>query len=329
MKKASKQLALLAGVFFCLATSSWSQTRVKLNVVYPAVTGVMTALWTAAEVKSFQRYGLDVSLLYIPSAPQVVRVMLAGDAQITVTGGAAVVSANLSGADLVFIGGIVNVPAFYVMAAPEIKSIEELRGATVGVTRFGSSSDFAMRYVLQKHGLRPEKDVTLLQLGGMLELATALSKRLVAAATLSSPADLRARKSGAQQLINMATTGVSFPQSAIVTTRSYIQAHQDEVLNFLRAYAEGMQRMTADKAMAKKVIQKYSRETDPDVLESTYRYGLDYIAPVPYPAREGIVEILKQSNHPKAKSANPDDFIDMSLVKKLEEGGFFRETNQR
>ena len=329
MKKASKQLALLAGVFFCLATSSWSQTRVKLNVVYPAVTGVMTALWTAAEVKSFQRYGLDVSLLYIPSAPQVVRVMLAGDAQISVTGGAAVVSANLSGADLVFIGGIVNVPAFYVMAAPEIKSIEELRGATVGVTRFGSSSDFAMRYVLQKHGLRPEKDVTLLQLGGMLELATALSKRLVAAATLSSPADLRARKSGAQQLINMATTGVSFPQSAIVTTRSYIQAHQDEVLNFLRAYAEGMQRMIADKPMAKKVIQKYSRETDPDVLESTYRYGLDYIAPVPYPAREGIVEILKQSNHPKAKSANPDDFIDMSLVKKLEEGGFFRETNQR
>jgi len=298
-------------------------------VVYPAVTGVMTALWTAAEAKAFQKYGLDVSLLYIPSAPQVVRVMLAGDSQITVTGGAAVVSANLSGADLVFTGGIVNVPAFYVMAAPEIKTIEELRGATVGVTRFGSSSDFAMRYVLQKHGLRPEKDVTLLQLGGMLELATALSKRLVTAATLSSPADLRARKSGAQQLINMASTGVSFPQSAIVTTRSYIQAHQDEVLNFLHGYAEGMQRMIVDKAMAKQVIQKYSRETDPDVLESTYRYGLDYIAPVPYPAKEGIVEILKQSNHPRAKTANPDDFIDMSLVKKLEEAGFFRQTSQR
>ncbi|HEX5605564.1 MAG TPA: ABC transporter substrate-binding protein, partial [Candidatus Binatia bacterium] len=165
MKKASMQLALLAWVFYCLATSAWSQTRIKLNVVYPAVTGVMTALWTAAEAKAFQKNGLDVSLLYIPSAPQVVRVMLAGDAQITVTGGAAVVSANLSGADFVFIGGIVNVPAFYVMAAPEIKTVQELRGATVGVTRFGSSSDFAMRYVLQKHGLRPDRDVTLLQLG--------------------------------------------------------------------------------------------------------------------------------------------------------------------
>jgi NitT/TauT family transport system substrate-binding protein len=325
-----KKVVLLAGMFLWLTfdQQAWSQTRTKLNVVYPAVTGVMMGLWVAAETKAFQKYGLDVSLLYIPSAPQVVRVMLAGESQITVTGGAPVVSANLSGADFVFIGGIVNVPAFYVMAAPEIKSVEDLKGTTVGVTRFGSSSDFAMRYVLQKHGLRPEKDVTLLQLGGMIELATALSKRLVAAATLSSPADLRARKNGAQELVNMATSGVSFPQSAIVTTRSYVQAHQDDVLNFLKGYAEGMRKMAQDKATAKKIIAKYTRETDPEILESTYRYGVDYIAPIPYPAKEGIVEILRQSSHPKAKTANPDDFVDMSLVKKLEDGGFFRRTGQ-
>ncbi len=326
-----KKVLSLAVAFLWLTLHqlAWSQTRTKLNIVYPAVTGVMMGLWVAAETRAFQKYGLDVSLLYIPSAPQVVRVMLAGESQITVTGGAPVVSANLSGADFVFIGGIVNVPAFYVMAMPEIKSIEELKGATVGVTRFGSSSDFAMRYVLQKHGLRPEKDVTLLQLGGMIELATALSKRLVAAATLSSPADLRARKSGAQELVNMAMTGVSFPQSAIVTTRSYIQTHQDDVLSFLKGYAEGMQKMAADKTMAKKVIEKYIRESDPEILESTYRYGMDYIAPLPYPAKEGIAEILRQSSHPKAKSVNPNEFVDMSLVKKLEDGGFFRRAGQR
>ena len=138
-----KKVVFLAGVFlwFTSHQHAWSQTRTKLNVVYPAVTGVMTALWVAAESNAFQKHGLDVSLLYIPSAPQVVRVMLAGESQITVTGGAAVVSANLGGADFVFIGGIVNVPAFYVMAAPEVKSIEDLKGMTVGVTRFGSSSD--------------------------------------------------------------------------------------------------------------------------------------------------------------------------------------------
>lgn len=325
-----KRVVVCAIALLCLEHQTvWSQTASKLNVVYPAITGVMTGLWVAAESKAFQKYGLDVTLLYIASAPQVVRVMLAGESQITVTGGAPVVNANLSGADFVFIGGIVNVPAFYVMTTPDIKNIDQLRGKTVGVTRFGSSSDFAMRYVLQKHGLRPDKDVTLLQLGGMIELATALSKRLIAAATLSSPADLRARKSGAQELINMAKTGVSFPQSAIVTTRSYVQTHADDVLNFLRGYSEGIHRMMSDKSLAKKVIEKYSREIDPEIIESTYQYGVDYIAPVPYPAREGIAEILRQSNHPKAKAANPDEFIDASLVKKLDDDGFFQRSAQR
>ena len=91
-----KKVVLLASVFLWLTSDQqvWSQTRTKLNVVYPAVTGVMMGLWVAAESKAFQKYGLDVSLLYIPSAPQVVRVMLAGESQISVTGGAAVVSAN-------------------------------------------------------------------------------------------------------------------------------------------------------------------------------------------------------------------------------------------
>lgn len=87
--------------------------------------------------------------------------------------------------------------------------------------------------------------------------------------------------------------------------------------------------MMSDKAMAKKVIEKYTRESDPEILESTYRYGVDYIAPIPYPAKEGIAEILRQSAHPKAKTANPDEFVDMSLVKKLEDSGFFRRVNQR
>jgi NitT/TauT family transport system substrate-binding protein len=325
-----KKAILVAVILLCAtARAVRSETSIHLNVVYPAITGVMTALWVASESKAFQKYGLETTLLYIASAPQVVRVMLAGESQITVTGGAPVVNANLSGADFVFVGGIANVPAFYVMAMPEIRTVEDLKGKTVGVTRFGSSSDFAMRYVLQKYGLRPEKDVTLIQLGGMIELATALSKKLIAAATLSSPADLRARKSGAQQLVDMAKVGVSFPQSAIVTTRSYVNAHSGHVLDFLRGYSEGIQSMALDQNFAKKVIEKYTRETDPEIIDATYQYGLDYIAPIPYPTRDGIAEVLKQSIHPKAKTANPDDFIDMSLVKKLDDGGFFRRVRQK
>lgn len=87
--------------------------------------------------------------------------------------------------------------------------------------------------------------------------------------------------------------------------------------------------MTLDKTFAKKVIEKYTRDADPEIIESTDRYGVDYIAPNSYPAREGIAEILKQSNHPKASSANPDGFIAMSLVKKPDDGGFFRRSVQQ
>ncbi|MBI2359777.1 MAG: ABC transporter substrate-binding protein [Deltaproteobacteria bacterium] len=325
-----RRTLLLAFCFLWLAVHpAWPQTRPKLNVVYPAISGINAALWTAAEADTFQKYGLDVTLVYIPTAPQVVRVMLSGDSPITFTGGAPVVNANLSGADLVLIGGVANVPAFYLMALPEIKSIEELKGKTVGVTRFGSSTDFTMRYILQKHGLQPDKDVTLLQIGGMPELAAAISKRLIVAAPFSSPTNLRAKNAGARILIDMAKAGVYFPHTNIATTRSYIRAHRDVVLNFLRGYSEGIQRMITDKAFTKKVLQKYTRENDDEIIETTYQYALDYVARPPYPTREGIIETLKQSTHPKARTANPDDIVDMSLVKSLEDSGFFKQIGLR
>ena len=120
-------------------------------------------------------------------------------------------NAVLSAADLVFIGGVANVPAFYMMALPEIKSVADLKGKTVGVTRFGSSTDFALRYLVQKNGFNPDKDLNILQLGGMPELAAALSKRLIVAAPLSAPTHIRARAAGAQPLLDMAKAGVYFP----------------------------------------------------------------------------------------------------------------------
>ena len=184
--------------------------------------------------KAFPKYGLDVELIYIPTALQVTRVVLTGDSQIAFSGGAPVVSAVLSGADLVFVGGVANVPAFYMMALPEIKSVADLKGKTVGVTRFGSSTDFALRYLMQKHGFNADKDVTILQLGGMPELAAALSKRLIVAAPLSAPTHIRARAAGAQPLLDMAKAGVYFPHTAVITRRAYLKTNRETALNFFR-----------------------------------------------------------------------------------------------
>jgi NitT/TauT family transport system substrate-binding protein len=307
------------------AGHAWPQPRTKLNVVYPAISGINAALWFAAATRAFEKYGLEVKLIYIPTALQVTRVVLTGDSQIAFSGGTPVVNAVLGGADLVFIGGVANVPAFYMMALPEIKTVADLKGKVVGVTRFGSSTDFAMRYLLIKQGLNPDKDVTVLQLGGMPELAAALSKRLIAAAPLSAPTHIRARSAGAQPLIDLAKAGVYFPHTAVITTRAYLKTNREIVASFFKGYSEGMQRFLQDKATAKKVIQQYTRDSADDILEATYQYSVDYVVRPPFANREGIVETLKLSAVPEASKANPDHFIDNSVVKSLEEQGFFRQ----
>ena len=307
------------------AGQAWPQTRTKLNVVYPAISGINAALWFAAETRAFEKHGLEVKLIYIPTALQVTRVVLTGDSQIAFSGGTPVVNAVLGGADLVFIGGVANVPAFYMMALPEIKTVADLKGKAVGVTRFGSSTDFAMRYLLIKQGLNPDKDVTVLQLGGMPELAAALSKRLIAAAPLSAPTHLRAGSAGAQPLIDMAKAGVYFPHTAVITTRAYLKTNREIVASFFKGYSEGIQRFLQDKATAKKIIQQYTRDSADDIIEATYQYSVDYVVRPPFANREGIVETLKLSTVPEASKANPDLFIDNSVVKSLEEQGFFRQ----
>jgi NitT/TauT family transport system substrate-binding protein len=319
-----KRFLAIAFLTFLFAPSVFCQTRTRLNVIYPAISGINAPLWYATEQNFFPRYGLDVELIYIPTALQVTRVVLTGDSQIAFSGGAPVVSAVLGGADLVFIGGVANVPAFYMMALPEIKSIADLKGKTVGVTRFGSSTDFALRYLLQKNGFNPDKDVNILQMGGMPELAAALSKRLIVAAPLSAPTHIRARAAGAQPLLDMAKAGVYFPHTAIITRRAYLKTNRETVLNFFRGYSEGLQRFTQDKATAKKIIQKYTRDTAEDIIEATYQYSLDYVVRPPYPNREGIVETLKLNPNPEAKKADADHFIDTSVVKTLDDQGFFR-----
>ena len=85
-----------------MASSAWPQARTKLNVIYPTISGINAPLWYATEQNLFPKYGLDVELIYIPTALQVTRVVLTGDSPIAFSGGAPVVNAVLSGADLVF-----------------------------------------------------------------------------------------------------------------------------------------------------------------------------------------------------------------------------------
>jgi NitT/TauT family transport system substrate-binding protein len=241
--------------------------------------------------------------------------------------GNAAVDAALAGADIVMIGALAKVPAFYIMALPEIKSIEDLRGKSVAVTRFGSSTDFTMRYLLRKHGMNPDRDVTMVQTGDIFAAAAMMKTKAIVAAPFSSPANLRAQEAGARVLMNMGKAGIYFPHDAWMASRSYLNANEDLIRRFMKGYSEGVAKLFTDPDLGRRAIRRFTRATDPKIVDAVYQYALDYVEKIPYNTREGIVEVLNQAapRNPKAKDAKPESFYDDRFVKELETSGFYKQ----
>jgi NitT/TauT family transport system substrate-binding protein len=317
----------VASLILIIALPNLALARDRLAHGYSSASGVFAGLWVAQEGKIFEKYDIDSHLILIASGSLMVQAMLGGELPIAGAAGSAAVDASLGGADIVMFGSMVKVPAFYIMALPDIKTVDDLRGKTVGVTRFGSSTDFTMRYVLRKQGLEAGKDVTIIQTGDLFAAAAMLRTRAIVAAPFSSPTNLRAEEAGARVLMNMGKAGVYFPHDAFMARRSFINANTDLVRRFLKAYSEAVHRLFTDKELSKRAIAKYARANDTKTLDTVYQYALDYVDKVPYNTREGIQEVLNQAaaRNPKAKDAKPEAFYDDRYVKELDDQGFFKQ----
>lgn len=299
----------------------------RLAIGYSSASGTFAGLWVAHEGKLFEKYDIDSQLVLIASGSLMVQAMLGGNLPLAAAAGNAAVDATLGGADIVMVGALVKVLAFYIMALPEIKAIEELRGKVVGVTRFGSASDFTMRSVLRRAGLEAGRDVTVIQTGDLFAAAAMLRTRAIVAAPFSSPTNLRAEEAGARVLMNMGKAGVYFPHEAFMARRSFVNTHEGLVRRFLKGYSEGVHRLYSDPVFSKRAMGKYARATDARTLDAVYQYALDYVDKVPYNTREGIQEVLNQTGarNPAAKAASPETFYDDRFIKELETSGFYKQ----
>jgi NitT/TauT family transport system substrate-binding protein len=306
----------------------WPVTRgeaAPLRVAYSAVSGAMSPLWVAQEGGYFKREGLNVELLYIGGGSLLIQSMLSGDVPFAYGPSVPVVNASLRGADLVLIANTGNALVFSIMARPEIKAPAALKGKKVGVTRLGGSTDWALDFALRKWGLE-RRDVAVLQTGGMPEGLAGLSSRAWDAAVLSPPSNFRAKKLGMNELVDVEQLGVVFPNTPVATTRSYIRANRDVVLRFLRGFNQGLQRLRTDKEFSLKVLSKYTKVEDVEILSELYQvYGTKYSGDrIPYVRPEGVENILKRIESKEAKDAEPGDFIDNGLLQELEKSGWFR-----
>jgi NitT/TauT family transport system substrate-binding protein len=318
--------AVIVAALLCVSVQA-TDAKDRLAMGYTSASGVFAGLWIAHEAKLFDKYNIDSHIVLIASGSLMVQAMLGGDLPISAAAGSASVDASLAGADMTMFGALVRVPAFYIMALPEIKSIDDLKGKSVGVTRFGSSTDFTMRYVLKKQGLEPGRDVTLIQTGDLFAAAAMLRTRAIVAAPFSSPTNLRAEEAGARVLMNMGKAGVYFPHDAFMARRSFLNGNEDLVRRFLKAYSEAVYKLTADPEGSKRAIKKYVRAEDARTLDAVYQYAVDYIDRIPYNTREGIQEVLNltATRNPKAKDAKPEAFYDDRFVKELDTSGFYKQ----
>jgi NitT/TauT family transport system substrate-binding protein len=322
------KIAFLALLLAC-GTEPWpviAQT-IQLKVAYPTTVGSMAVLWVTKEARIFEKHGLQVELIYIGGSSKVVQAMLAKEIPIAEIAIPAVIQANLAGADLVMVAGPNHKPGQKIMVRPEIKTREELKGKKIGVTRFGTSDDFLLRYVLGQWGIAPDREVALIQMGGSQETLAGMIAKSVDGGLLSSPLHLRAEKLGFSMLADLSAIGVDYQGAGVVTTQRYLRENRDTIRRYLRAYVEGLHKLKTDKAFSMKVIGKYSRISEADALEETYQhYAVKVMPRVPYPTIKGIQMVLDEMNsrNAKAKSLQPGSFIDVENLQELEQSGFIK-----
>jgi ABC-type nitrate/sulfonate/bicarbonate transport system substrate-binding protein len=296
-----------------------------LRIAYSAISGAMSSLWVSQEAGYFKREGLDTELLYIGGGSLLIQSMISGDLPFAYGPSVPVINASLRGAELVLIGNTGNSLVFSIMSRPEIKQPSQLKGKKVGVTRIGGSTDWALDAALKQWGL-DRRDLTVIQTGGMPEGLAALVAGALDAVVLSPPSNFRAAKAGMHELVDVGQLKISFPNTPLSASGSFIKSNREIALRFLRGFTQGLHRLRTDKEFSMRVLSKYTKVTDPETLAQLHqtfavRYSGDRI---PYVRVEGVEEILKRTPGKEAREAKADDFIDNSLLKDLEQNGWFQ-----
>ncbi len=323
MKRTCFSLMAAAIVFFVTPPAG---AQMKIRVNWTAVTGAQSGMFMAQQEGLFKKNGLDVELVHIPSSSRGIQTILAGEIAFSFMDGANEVQADLKGANIALVAGATNRQVFSLMARPEIQKIGDLRGKKIGITRIGSSTHTSALFALGTAGLKPS-DYQILPLMEVPNILTALMAGQIDAGVVSPPTNSRARKAGLNELMNLAKEGPEYVSVGVGTSRSYINANEDIVRRVVRSYAEGVYLFKTNKAAALKMIQNQLKVKEVDIQADTYNQFRQYLEYPPYVSRKAMEAVIADvaEKEPAAKSAKPDDFIDMRFVTELEKDGFFKQ----
>ena len=306
-------------------TPAVARGQERLKIIYSQFTMTNSVTWFAREAGLFERHGLMADLVYVDSTPAV-QALTAGQAPLATMSGGLAVGPYLNGLDLVMLAGWCNLNSYQLITRPEIRRPEDLRNKVIGIGRFGAAADWGLRLILRKLGINETKDVQIIQAGGggpATRLAAMEAKKLDAT-VLDSPQTVQARRLGFRTLADGVELGIPFLQGGLVTRQAYIRAHEDTVRRVVNAVVDAIHFAKTNREAALKILQKYLRIQDRDALEDAYEsFVIKQFPRAPYvsPAAVQTIFDLAAARDPRAKTADPQGFIDTRFVREIEQSG--------
>ncbi len=307
MKRVLKFAALVAVWVFSAAAHAAQPDLIKLTVGYTPITAATLPFFIAIEEKLFQKQGLEIAPVFFGGTPLIVSAMMAGEFPIGLTGGGGIISSRLSGGDLTVIGSYLQVLTINGMAKPEIKSINDLKGKRVAVSRIGASTYFAAVAMLDSREMKPP-DVLFIQAGGNAQSFAALTTGAVDAAMLGYPFSLKAKQAGFQTLFQPADSQYGLYPNAVVAAReSWLKDpyNHEVAVSFLRAMGEGLHLVKTDAAVSKKALRRYLRVQDETTLQATLEYIQPYFPESLLTLEKAMANGIKFLDNPRAKTLDP------------------------
>lgn len=324
-KKHLRILCALAFLVIAAPLHAQADKSFLTGVAGPAIS--LTYAFVAQDAGTWKKHGLDTRVVVFEAGSTLAQVARSGDVRFAINSGPTTIAARTQGADSVIIAAAVNTLPYSLVAAKGITKWSDLKGKKVAISRFGSGTDTAIRLVCKRFGLDPAKDLIILQGGTQPSRLQALAAGAIDATLVSPPLDLTAKKQGYSILVNIAELGIPYPQLVIETTDRFNRENPAAVKAFLKGFIEGVHYVAGHKEETKRIITKYLKTADPDILEATYQSFMQVTDYGANPNLEGVRNAIDEvaQRVPAAKTKKPEDFIDMRFLRELDKEGFFKQ----